>query len=162
MAEELVLIKDIETEQMRIGDKYELHFTIQNIFQEIAGWFAPTWSEEQKQNKIQEMIQKLLDESAKKKWYRILSYKVDGNDLILRIGISNLPQVNAQGQLAVIPLVVLIIVGAIIAIGTAIGINVAINKAFKIIDKTSPILIASLVGLGLFSLWLGRPQRRAI
>jgi len=160
MAEELIPIKDIETEQMKIGDVYELHFNIKNVFQVIAGWLAPTWSEQQKTDKINLLIQKTIDASTQQKWFRVLNYKVIGNDLIMRIGISNLPAEKTI-SLGVIPLVVALVAGIIISIGLVIGINVAISKVFKVIDKTSPYIIAGLIGLGLFSIWIGRPLGRS-
>jgi len=156
---ELVEVTDIQTEQVKIGDVYELHFNILNIFQEIAGWFAPVTNEKLKQEKANTLIQKVLDESYNRKWFRILSSKVDGNTLILRIGISNIPQDTQVGQLGVLVLALLPFVAEIIvALGVAIGINVAITKAFKVIEKPLPALaIGAVALLGLF-IYFGRKK----
>jgi len=145
---ELIPITDINQQEVKIGDVYELHFDIKNIFQVIAGWFAPQWSEEQKKNKINELIQKTLDESQKRGWFRVLKYSTDGNTLILRIGISQIPTQTTVGQLEALPLLLLPFVAEIIvAIGVAIGINVAVSKAFKVVEKPLPLLIMGAVAI---------------
>jgi hypothetical protein len=156
---ELIPITDINNQEMAIGDVYELHFTIQNIFQEIAGWLAPQWSEQQKKDKINTLIQKVLDESIKQKWFRILKYNVDGNDLILTIGISQLPTgTTTIGQLEILPVLLVLLPEIIVSIGLAVGVTVAVNKVFKVVEKPPTWIILGAIGLGALYIFLGRKR----